>query len=303
MLCSFFPAHCSHILEPFLPRTLNFFYPQDVVEACPEQSVSNVLGVDIITIRRPFLAMFAVLGITIGFVGAYRLQFTFPSDISSPNEHSTCQSRFYWTIAFLSFGLMNFSVLFLHCLLSFPEETGKSPLERQLSWVGDTFTTGVFGSALWAASMLESVPTDVKRIGEWNTVKLIQYGWLVGNFYGLFAVAFFLVLGYNPDSLVPGTLPLELFYSLPPTLFASTGLILMLLRNFSWQLLFFFSLSYVVFLVALFDSWFCRRFGNTFLDLFTTPTLFFAATDLVYIGIWFWLERKYHQSPEKLKNI
>ena len=105
---------------------------------------------------------------------------------------------------------------------------------------------------------------------------------------------YFLLLGYHPESVVPGTLLLESFYATPATVYASTGLIMMLFRNFSWQLLGFFLISYVVFVVAiLLDPWLCRHFGNTYWDLWTTPALFFAATDLVYVGLGLWLENKY----------
>ena len=322
MLCSFFPGHCSRIFEPFLPRLLASLYPDDVADACPEQSIDfNFIGD--IAIRRPFLSVFAILGIAIGFGEAYRLQRhwkisvsctieTLTSSVENAKKESAC--RFYWIMAFVSFGLMNLSGLFLHCLLP---PTENSALEHPFFWVGDMYTTGIFGVALWAASVVEALPKKVKlpsllggdvtktKTTEWDTVAFVRLGWWLGNGCGIFAIAYFLTFGYKPESLIPGTLPLESFYSAPATVFASTGLAFMLFRQFSWQLFGFFVLSYIIFTVALCDAWMCRSFGNTYWDLFTTPTMFFGATDLVYTGIGLWLENKYISSlpsSEKLKK-
>lgn len=321
MLCSFFPGHCSHIFEPFLPRLLALLYPEDVVTACPEQSIDIIIGDS--TIRRPFLSVFAILGITIGFGGAYRLQRywnisvsctieTLTSSVENAKKESAC--RFYWTMAFVSFGLMNLSGLFLHCLLP---PTENSALEHPFFWMGDTYTTGIFGVALWAASMTEALPKQIQlpsflgdvtkpKTTEWDTATFVRRGWWIGNGFGIFAIAYFLTFGYQPESsLIPGTLPLESFYAAPSTVYASTGLAFLLFRQFSWQLLGYFLLSYVMFAVALLDPWMCRSFGNTYGDLLTTPTLFFGATDLVFTGIGLWLEKKYIlslPSSEKLKK-
>jgi len=217
--------------------------------------------------------------------------------------------RNYWIIAFLSFGLMNFSGLFLHCLQSFPQETGISPLQRHFFWIGDCYTTGVFGVSLWAASMLESLPlayyqqqqqqqqrqqNSTIQTGANDFCLWIQGCWIFANLFGIYAIIAFLVFGYKHDSLVPGTMLLETWYAVPATGFASTGLIYMLYQHWSVQLCAFYCLSLVMFVVATVgDAWFCRQFGTKYLDLLTTPTLFFAATDVVYIGLELWLEKRY----------
>jgi len=319
MLSSFFPGLFFRILEPYLPGTLAVIFPDDVVEAFPEQGLPISLPEEVtiltITIRRPFLAGFAILGILVGFVGSCRLWLLLVLRSNNEMMHSSKKDagwnkpRNYWIIAFLSFGLMNFSGLFLHCLQSFPQETGISPLQRHFFWIGDCYTTGVFGVSLWAASMLESLPlayyqqqqqqqqrqqNSTIQTGANDFCLWIQGCWIFANLFGIYAIIAFLVFGYKHDSLVPGTMLLETWYAVPATGFASTGLIYMLYQHWSVQLCAFYCLSLVMFVVATVgDAWFCRQFGTKYLDLLTTPTLFFAATDVVYIGLELWLEKRY----------
>ena len=302
MLTSFFPAHCS-IFDSHIPGLYEFVYPGDVVEKCPEQVLSDVLGLGV-SIRRPFLALFALFGTVLGLLGALRLKSILTS-IRSKRAHPEAPTlhnpEFYWMLAFLFFGMMNFNGLFLHCLLPFSETTGVSALERPYFWMGDSFTTGAFGNALWAAAMMESLPTlgILPKKQCWDVVPL---AWAVGNMVGLGAIAWFFILGYDADSKLPGTLPLEMWYGGPPAVFASSALILLLFRKFNWVLCVAFPLSYITFLAALcLDAFLCRSFENAFLDLLTQPTLMFLATDMVFLGIAVWLEIIHQKQGRKAK--
>lgn len=298
MLCSFFPAHCSHIFEPHLPAVLGFMYPAEVVEACPEQVLRDVLGLGI-DIRRPFLAVFAVLGLLTGLLGALRIQSTLARGRTNSKTTLTQDPRFYWMFAFLFFGLMNLNGLFLHCLLP---PTRISPLEQPVPWAGDAYTTGAFGFALWAAAMMESLPSATLVEG-WTTWDVIERAWILGTLSGLLAVGWFLVSGYNVESILPGTLLLEMWYAGPPTILASHALLLMLTRNFSWTLCLSYALTELVFLIAFLDPFLCRQYGNAYLDLLTTPTLLFLGTDVVYLGLAVWLEGKNTNENERLKQM
>lgn len=300
LVTSFFPAHCVVIFEAWLPGLYDILYPQDVEEKCPEQTMTDMVGLGI-TIRRPFLAVFALFGISIGLLGALRIQYALAATRRRTNTKASVlhEPTFYWMWSFLFFGLMNFSGLFLHCLLP---TTEISPLERPFFWIGDSFTTGAFGTSLWAAAVMESLPS-MGVVPKKTIHNVIPTGWAFGNLMGLGAIAWFLIFGYDADATIPGTLPLEMWYFGPPVFFASVALILMLFREFSWMLCFAFALSYFVFCVGAFDMVLCRKFGTIFLDLLTTPTLMFLATDLVYLGIALWLEQRHLEQRQKAKQI
>ncbi|CAB9499665.1 expressed unknown protein [Seminavis robusta] len=321
MTCSFFPAHCSHIF-PFVPRTFDLIFPEDVAQACPEQVIT--LGSNNQNIRRPVLALFALLGIVTGIVGGLRF-------LQQSLQHKTTsvisilqKPTIYWSVAFLSFGTMNLSGLFLHCLT---DPTISSPIERPLLWIGDTCSTGVFGVALWAAALMEAFPaawqllqgktklwgsnnhSRLEAMAQTAAKLLIPCAWALINLVGVGTVLYFLWFRNQPADdhimtrMIPASLPLEMWYAIPATSLASHALVLMLLccRPFSKGLLLTYISSYVTFLVALGDPWLCRQFGNSMSDLFTTATLFFASTDVLFLGIWVWLEdyRKMQQQQQQ----
>ena len=113
MLTSFFPAHCSVIFEQFLPRLYELAYPSDVEELCPPQVLNNVAGSGI-TVRRPFVATFALFGILIGMIGAARIKGFLTSARARrlhPETPLLHDPALYWMLSFFFFGLMtSFSI-------------------------------------------------------------------------------------------------------------------------------------------------------------------------------------------------
>jgi len=304
MVCSFFPAHCTHIFPVWLPRTFALLYPDDVAEACPVQQISVANN----TIRRPSLAIFAVTGIVIGLTGSIRLLRVTMSRRKSHNNNSPLlhDAQFYWMVAFLFFGFMNTSGLFLHCLLPFPEKTRDSTQERALLFIADTYTTGVFGISIWAACMMESLSSayvNIKTYTSMDPKEWIRNVWIIMNILGLLAIACFLTgsasaTGEESPSatlstlLLSRSLPLELWYLCPTIVWAGLGLEVMLLCHFSKTLLLALLSAFSVFGLAFFDAIICRSIGNAFLDLFTQPTLMFLGTDVLFLGLGIWLETR-----------
>jgi hypothetical protein len=134
---------------------------------------------------------------------------------------------------------------------------------------------------------------------------MIPWAWLAINFFGLATIAYFLLFGFDDNATIPGTLPLEMWYFVPAVGLASHALVLMLVCKFSRPLLVSLVLPYCICLVALADPWLCRLVGTSSLDLLTTPTLLFAATDAVFLGIGVWLEGQHRRQDlrENTKKV
>jgi hypothetical protein len=109
------------------PRILQFLFPDDNAEICPEVVPK--------TIRHPSLAVFALGGIWIGSYGAY--------------QYKTLE---WWRAAFGCFGLMNFFALLLHCLVTITP--GKTEVEEHpLLWSLDCIFTGMSSCAIVGACL------------------------------------------------------------------------------------------------------------------------------------------------------
>lgn len=344
MVCTFFPAHYEHIWKPYLPWLFDLLYPDDVSRLCPEQA----LVIHSLRIRSPFLALYALAGVVIGFGYACRV-FSTTKPLKQQRANNSLfsfmkEADFYWLVAFLSFGTMNLSGLFLHCLVPYPLATGKYTIEQPFLWICDSYSTGLFGLALWAGALVESTSTH-RWTKYLDTLKgLIQIGWTFGNVVGVLWVLVYLVavdyhqeskhnydeafgtsnhieqyqkslisvLLASPSELAGrishiASLPLEFWYLGPPFALSSWSLLWMLFcHNYPRELTICFALSFLVFIIAAFDSFVCRRFGLPYLDIVAQPALMFLGTDFVFLGIGLWLEsrmQKERKGPKtKLKQ-
>ena len=127
MADTFFPSCLDRINGR---RYLSFLYhnvvfPEAIAEQCPEY-IWNVDGHDW-HIRQPTLLMAALWGMVIGMTGFRQLYST----------------NFLWALALLTFGIMNLSATFVHCL--WPAPRTDYPTDYPFLWVVDTYMTGVSG--------------------------------------------------------------------------------------------------------------------------------------------------------------
>jgi hypothetical protein len=267
---SFFPNIFAR-LRRTTPTIIDFFFPDDVAQLCPEVAV-DVHGY--FTIHNPVLAVGAVVGILIGLGGAWRL---------GPTMHVS------WTIAFLCFGLMNATALPLHCFLP-DDDTKTMPEHYPIWWMLDCLFTG------WSATALTSACLDLYlRRSLLVEGKMLPYIWWLGN-------AILAALSITSFASHQVTLGLELVYLLPIGIAACALWPLMIwssLNNWVRQergwiiLLISICVSAlggtIVVLGALLDATVCRYIGQPWGDTFMVATMAFWGCDVAFAGIAVWL--------------
>lgn len=142
---SFFPSTAS-LLRRFVPHIVQRYFPYDLDDRCPEVVVTTTPTATIamastttttitITIRNPILAVWIILGITVGLYGA-----TMTTTTATRTKRTTNPSVTSWNMAFATFGVMNAVALPLHCLSS-PHE--HSPTVHPILWMLDCTMTGI----------------------------------------------------------------------------------------------------------------------------------------------------------------
>jgi hypothetical protein len=276
MIETFFPAAVRRLQDNSVGALAwPWLYPDQVAQLCPEVSVS--IGEDTI-LRQPVLAVSAVVGMLIGVVGSIPLY--------------QQQTKPYWALAFLAFGLMNMVGLQLHCLVEAPH--ADYPQVYPMLWMWDCYMTGVSSSFLLLASLQDLGYLSSKSSTRW----LLATQQLVGAL----PISFFV---YRNN-----TYPLELWYLIPPLL-AGPPILLLLFGNeqllvhwknpyLQWRIICVAmskSTGCAVFLLGavtglsgvVLDVPFCFVFQNSLFDLLTSGTLLFLGCNLAFGGIFLWL--------------
>jgi hypothetical protein len=120
MIQAFFPANFALAESNWLGNYLlnELLFPSFVSEICPEV----VIEIHGVSIRQPVLAMSALVGLAIGIACGLRLC-TKLWTLNETKRPRRLPRHLMWTLAFLSFGLMNLSALPLHCFLPAPKTT------------------------------------------------------------------------------------------------------------------------------------------------------------------------------------
>lgn len=232
MADTFFPACLDRINHN---RLLTFVYhdvifPESVAEACPEYTISCSAQSDQATVRQPFLLLAALWGAWIGANGFLQLR-------------STTKERNGWAVAFLAFGMMNVSAVFVHCL--WPAPTTDYPTDYPIFWLIDTYMTGVSGSCLvvvgleelqarWKPSVLEGGGSEAHRT-TYHRLLLellqglpIQQMSIMIQLIGALCMAWFAT---NPaPQIAAASHPLELWY-LGPVVMAGVPVLLVVYEN------------------------------------------------------------------------
>ncbi len=228
MVDTFFPACVDRIDHN---RVLSFLYhdimfPDTVAEKCPEYTYNMQNQWNI---RQPCLLLAALWGIWIGVSGFLQLRST----------------KRIWAVALLTFGIMNASAVFVHCL--WPAPRINYPIDYPIFWVIDTYMTGVSGSCLLMASLEElqhrwahfsstGTISGEKRqpqsellltlLGRVSIYKVT----MVIELLGILCIAWFAT---DPSPrLATASHPLELWYLVPPV--AAGGPVLMVLYENVW---------------------------------------------------------------------
>jgi hypothetical protein len=292
---SFFPA-LTGLQRPLLvPRVLSKLLPEDVANRCPEIIVSILAGSGgSFPLRRPCLAVSAILGIQIGLGGSLQLWLT-RRNKKTRNSNGDESSVVLWSLAFLFFGMMNVAGLLVHCLLPAYEN-------RQLiatyptPWALDCVFTGfssmcLIGAGLshefWTSRTSRAAPLRILC----NLARSHQHWIGLTCVLAAFAILSFLCWGI--------TSPLELWYLwiiavaghilLPITAvsFSTSGSKASKMQRRGMYILFAGGLLFAIGLA--FDSAACYHLQDALLDLPTAPTLLFLGCDVSFFGLYIWL--------------
>lgn len=281
MADTFFPAILQIINKSSILSFLyhDVIFPEAIAQDCPEY-VWRVNSE--IQIRQPFLMMAALWGLAIGFWGYMRLS-------------GGTSSAKYWAWAFWTFGLMNASAIFVHCL--WPAPTIDYPTDYPCLWVIDTYMTGVSGSHLLIASL-----QDLQD--HWNIQKWIRSLGALSNMMQTIGVLCILYFVINPfPSMIQASHLLEVWYLQPPALAAIPVATWMfdnsiLIRGTTRRAasgIPALSISQVIFASALpviailgigMDRIWCPLVGYSAIrDFLSANTLIFIGCDLAFLGI------------------
>eukprot|EP00980_Cylindrotheca_fusiformis_P001876 scaffold429_cov114-Cylindrotheca_fusiformis.AAC.3 len=241
MITTFFPAVNEALNSNRIPLGSFFLndllFPDATAEACPEITLSVSTQHHDSIIRQPVLCLCAVGGAMVGLVGAYKLAL-----LKSPSLTKL------WVVSFFSFGVMNLSAIWLHCLLPAPSQYDKdSPLisypeAYPMLWMIDTYTTGVAATALLVASLSTNEqrrqsPQSNNDKAQWNNLFGVLQGigvaclasflvsllvWMLEGVGSTFLASFLLHTGrgkkVDMNLNIRHTYPLELWYLVPPFL-------------------------------------------------------------------------------------
>lgn len=279
MIEAFFPAAVRRLEDNLIGALVwPWLYPDQVAQLCPEVSISIPVGDDNNSmLRQPVLAVTAVVGMLIGLVGSIPLY--------------QQQTKPYWALAFLAFGLMNMVGLQLHCLLEAPINSDY-PQAYPALWMWDCYMTGISSTFLLLAGW-----EDLGYLSD--NKKKPSFTWLLiatQQLAGAMSIWFF-VHQQN-------TYPLELWYLVPLHLLLGNGLWLLVpywkKKNpyLLWRMMIreamsknstgcaLFSLGGVaIWSGVVLDASFCVAFQDSLFDLLTSGTLMFLGCDLAFGGI------------------
>jgi hypothetical protein len=198
MLETFFPAVTDSLGKSWLGHYVHhvLLFPDAVAEACPEYSVGiDITTTSTIVIRSPVLLLATLWGMWIGGNGFRNL-------------------RGLWAHAFLAFGMMNLSAMFLHCLWPSVSTNETYATTYPLLWVMDTYMTGFSSGCLLWASLLHHQPQQQNALQDPQQQEAILSKCV--HCVGVACILWFLA---DPvPKWVAKSHPLELWYLLPPLL-------------------------------------------------------------------------------------
>jgi hypothetical protein len=304
MIQSFFPAF-SHSLNQFTISSFlynDLLFPDSVAQACPEVSIpiQIIMGSEERRLRQPVLFVAAVWGMAIGFGGAFKLL--------KLNHHHR-RWYHYWSLAFMAFGVMNVSAIFLHCLWTLSSIDDDSyPQVYPKMWILDTYMTGVSSICLSIASLELLLTKYCENHHNHHHERLLSmlFWSLQGIGVGC-CIWFFLTSSSEKASvIVAATHPLELWYLVTP-LAAGLPLIALMFGDIilpqqkntttntttcEWtrgHSLFVLGGSSVTVLGIGMDRFWCWTFGSRLWDLPTASTMTFLGCDLAFWGIQKWI--------------
>jgi hypothetical protein len=270
MADAFFPASLKVINGN---TNLSFIYhivifPEATAEECPEY----VVTVDErIQIRQPCLLLSAFWGVWIGLVGYQRLN----------RGHNP-----YWALALLTFGFMNISAIWVHCI--WPAPVPDYPTNYPLFWAIDTYMTGVSGCYLLVASL-----EDLRIRWELSTLGSGRLPFLSNATQFIGALCILLFVSDPAPSIMMASHPLELWYLLPPLL-AALPVVLWVFQDIrdlsfsftSGQLAFISAIPVAIVLGVAMDHVWCSVVGYSLArDFLSANTLVFLGCDLAFWGI------------------
>jgi hypothetical protein len=313
---------------------VEILFPPDVAQLCPEvyAVLSNSTMTDHenggarILLRNPVLCLYAVVGAAIGLGGGGWLLLRFLSLMSSCRGSTSSSSSkvvlLLWSIALLSFGLMNVVAVPLHCLAFFrdiDDDASNSsttddiyPVTHPWLWIMDNFFTGVssttivlawIGEVLGRTTSAGSATTTTTTMDVLLAVVLLVLWMDITAFVGGGAVvAFHTSTTKDAAAIITTTLPLELWYLLPTSVAAAVTLPLLWCEAFrmppmqqeqraqiGWSCMLFCTVAAVLIGGGIrLDATFCRSAGTyapIFLDVFMAPTVVFGACDLAFWGL------------------
>jgi len=277
---TFFPAFTASINNTSIGTILqnHMLLPDIVVERCTEVTIPIGSGDGHTTLRQPILLFAALLGAAIGVRGAWSL----------PNK--------YWSLAFGAFAIMNIDAILLHCLWPslLDNASDTYPEQYPFLWMIDTYMTGVSSVGLLFAS-LERCSSQVMSRSFWilQAVGIVSILW------------FYVDPTLGPTNSIATSLPLELWYLIPPML-AGVTLSIVMFGELIWNhKAFRCTTGHVLFICGALlgvlgfglDGFWCRIAGTLLADLLTSMTLVFLGCDLSFWGIYQWI-----QSSSESKN-
>jgi uncharacterized membrane protein len=302
MIQTFFPANYQYVTtnesSPFFSvgnYLLNeIIFPDDVATMCPEV----VINIYSYRIRQPILAMNALFGLIIGFKCGYDL-WTLSSRKKMQQQLQSSSSLLLWSIAYITFGIMNLSAIPLHCLLDAPTST--YPDQNPILWSIDTYMTGTSSICLLMASVEEIFHTQREKDRQNNKQSSLQLkqlqklGQLLQAVGIVCLVSFWISTITTTSSSLFQRLPifaLEDWYLLPPLLAGSPILYYLLLlkpkqtcRSMLGHSVFLLGTVTAALSIVL-DKYCCYRFGSTVFDTLTASTGVFFACDACFLGLY-----------------
>ena len=333
MIQSFFPSSIKWVQQNSPAGTYlidGILFPSYIASRCPEAEIAvpiilsstSLFGREensSTTLRLPFLFIGAIVGIGIGIRCGY-LQWIHRR--RRHNNQNNNNNNVYLSFAFWTFGFMNWSAVFVHCLWESPS-ISNYPQKYPLFWMIDTYMTGVSSICLLFASFqhyLVTQPQPPPPIQHHLAHDKVYVCWMICQLIGTLCIGWFLYgeKVHKQRSLLSSMAispshPLELWYLFPPVLaglpithvmfwdtivaaieknrnksFSFLQIFQSLFQSFNvGQCLFVFG-AMIALLGILLDRFWCIVLHDYLWlvqDLFTASTLIFWGCDFMFLGI------------------
>mmetsp|Transcript_17106 Transcript_17106/g.47387 ORF Transcript_17106/g.47387 Transcript_17106/m.47387 type:complete len:354 (-) Transcript_17106:166-1227(-) len=323
ILESFAPATTQMVRQrvPLAGLIFDLILTEKTAEQCPEvQSPfrSDLLGVDH-TIRSPYLAIYAIVGTAIGFVGSLsllRLQSQQRrrrverdarqgGNAADQESMTTAAAQFAdpvpwcWPLAFFAFGCMNMSAFFLHnweaAITDLPY-----PTVSPHWWAMDTYSTGAFCMNLLLGLCNQLHPRSStlwsRLYAALQLMGLLALAVFYGEHYGLLPTPL-----VDSNGTAYATIFLEQWYVLPVLAFGHFWAEFLILRNkqlkFPILTVFLTVWAYIIMALGIFmDNSLCAfvQFeSGDYHDMLYVTSVAFLACDLVFVAVYLFLRWMY----------